>query len=107
MSNTWALLDCVDGQVSLDDTTYVADGGEYYLINPNHLEQLDAYIDSIEAADVALISSTRINDGGELKEMTEGAYNLAAAAADDRYRPTDSREAGRQDRPCVKPHERH
>ena len=84
VTSSWPLLDCVDGQITLthSDETYIADGGEYYLVNRDHLDQLDDYIDGIGLADIALIDSTRINDAGELKEITEGAYNLAAAAAD-------------------------
>jgi len=81
----WTLLDCLDGQVTLDGAQYVLDGGEYYLIEPDFLADLDTYIGGIEQSTVQLPASTRVPANGSLQEITEGAYNELAAGSDPDY----------------------
>ena len=87
VERVWPLLDCVDGQIDDDSgDTFVVDAGEFFRIEENYLDALDAYVSALPAATVALPPSTRVlNAAGEPKEISEGEYNDFAGASDPRW----------------------
>jgi uncharacterized protein (TIGR04141 family) len=43
----WSVWRCLDGQVQLDGSTYVLDGGDFYQIDPDFLRALDSFLDGV------------------------------------------------------------
>lgn len=78
----WVLRECLDGQLTYSDSTYVVESGDFYLIQDDYLEALDAFVGGVPISHATLPASVRIPQGGELVEIDEGAYNLRAAASD-------------------------
>ncbi len=87
VESSWPLLDCLDGQISIDDETFLADGGDYYRVAVGYLNELDDYIGAIAPSAVFLPPSEREvdPDDGKLKEITEGDYNVKAADSRPEY----------------------
>lgn len=82
----WSVLSCLDGQVDLDDTTFLVDAGQYYRISENYLGELDDYISNIHRSPVVLPDSVReVQADGSLREITEGQYNEIAANSSDQF----------------------
>ena len=82
---SWSLLSCLDGQVDLDNETFLVDGGRYHKVSEGYINELDAYIGEIPRSELVLPPSKKELVNGELKEISEGEYNDNAANSDPRY----------------------
>ncbi len=82
---SWSLQQVLDGEIEHDGETYLLEGGEFFVIEPDYLEALDKFMDGIAASGVALPDSARVMKNGKLKEIDEGAYNTQAADSSDDY----------------------
>ena len=90
MVQSWPVFSCLDGQIVFTRQTYLADGGQFYRVSADYLEELDDYIRAIPPSNVILPESVRVvvlNKEGkeELKEITEGEYNEIAADSNKDY----------------------
>ena len=89
--DSWSLIDCLDGQVTLDGTTYLVDGGEFYTIAAGYLAELNEYISGIPRSSIVLPDSVRAMKDGDLEEIVEGEYNELAADSSDQFMLLDKK----------------
>jgi uncharacterized protein (TIGR04141 family) len=73
--NAWPIFRCLDGEIRVDNKTYLLVNGDYYVVAPPYKRVLDAFIAALPEADVALPDSQKTGD----QEQTEGDYNKVAA----------------------------
>jgi uncharacterized protein (TIGR04141 family) len=64
----WSSYKCLVGELTIDDKKYVLSDGNWYEVNENYVEQLDAYIKGIDPYPVLL----PLYQGGKEKEYNKG-----------------------------------
>jgi uncharacterized protein (TIGR04141 family) len=75
----WTLLDCLDGQLIDDGRTFLLEGGSFYEIELDYLNELNRDVDALPDTGTALPPSVRELKNGKLTEIEEGVYNEQAA----------------------------
>ena len=72
LSYQWRVWDCLTGEFSVSGRTYVLDDGDFYEVQRDYLDELDAFIDrNVRKSDLTL-------PGADVR-MTEAEYNKFAA----------------------------
>lgn len=69
----WSVLECLSGELTVRNTHYLLDGGDFFEIATGYVKELNAYMAALEESALALPKSP-------VKEQ-EGAYNIKAAKA--------------------------
>lgn len=77
----WPIFRCLTGELSLANTTYLIEEGDFFEVDSGFLATLDHYIQGLKESTVVLPDSPRA--GGH--DQTEGDYNLSAAASSPNY----------------------
>jgi uncharacterized protein (TIGR04141 family) len=84
---SWSLYECLDGQLAVDESTYLLNSGRYSRVATDYLAHVDEQLQAIPLSAIVLPSS-KIIDG---TEISEGEYNVLAAESSDRYLLMDKR----------------
>jgi uncharacterized protein (TIGR04141 family) len=74
--NRWNAVNCLSGEIQLDNITYLIEDGEYYRVSQDYLEDLNQFISEIPISDIDLLVPGQ--------KMLEGDYNIAASGTDDK-----------------------
>lgn len=81
--HSWSIARCLAGQIQHKGHTYVLSEGEFFLVNPGYLAELDRFISAIPEASFDLPES--------IGDKKEGDYNELAASGSDDYLLLDKR----------------
>ncbi len=73
----WSVYNCLYAEIQLDEETYLLEGGNYFVISPDYLKELNDYINGLEESDIDLPTTT--------KDEEEGAYNEKVAQCSPDY----------------------
>ena len=78
---SWSLYECLDGQLAIEDATYLLNSGRYSSVATDYVEALNERLRIIVPSRVALPDSQLSN--GE--DISEGDYNVLAANSSGNY----------------------
>ena len=72
----WSYFKCLYAEIELNAEQYILNNGQWYHVNTDFVQSINAYYDNVEISNIDLIDYTHKN---------EGEYNIAAAKESDNF----------------------
>lgn len=85
----WTVWHCLDGEITIDDSTYVLDDGDFFLVAEDFMRSLNEYIAEIQEAEINLPSADARTREREFNEQA-AAHNSNLLLLDRKTITTDA-----------------
>jgi uncharacterized protein (TIGR04141 family) len=87
LTGSWTLQECLEGQLTLDDTTFLLSAGRYSFVTADFVTEVNERLTGVGLSTVVLPDSQIVNG----KEISESDYNILAAGSSSDYLLMDQR----------------